>query len=248
MKLVHLAAGAAIVVLPRVAFAQAEPAPAGAPPPPSYPIEGAAPAPTATDPRGDDRRHDGFYLRFGVGLGWLSLKRDTETTTVGTDVAFSGESTIRGGVGVGEISIGGTVGTGIVLCGTLLGHELADATLEREDGDDVELGEALSLGLIGMGIHYFPDEYGGFHVGGTAGLAYAVADAPASRFERLGGVGLGVSLATGYDWWIGDQWALGVIGRFTGARVHGEATDDGVTAEEDDTAAAFAVMFSVLHH
>lgn len=232
---------AALLLLPLPAAAQ------GAPPPASYPVEGEAPPPVATAPESDTRRHDGFYLRLGLGLGVLSLKRDTTTSTPG-DAAYTGESVIQGGAGVGEISIGGTVGSGIVLCGTLLNHELADATLERDEGDDVDLGSSLSFGLVGMGVHYYPDERGGFHFGGTLGLAYAVADVSQSRFERLGGVGFGGSLATGYDWWVADQWALGVIGRFTGARLHGEATDAGVTAEEDDTAGAIAVMFSVLHH
>jgi hypothetical protein len=99
-----------------------------------------------------------------------------------------------------------------------------------------------------MGAHYFPDPVGGFHIGGTLGLAYAIADVPQSTFERLGGYGLGVSLAAGYDWWVADQWALGVLGRATGARMAGEVTNEGSTAEESDTAAAFAVMFSVLYH
>jgi hypothetical protein len=228
--------------------AEPAPAPVGAPPPASYPLEGEAPLPTATDPTSDIRRHDGFYLRIGLGIGALSLNRSTKNTSASTDVAYSGDSTIRGPAGVGEISIGGTVANGLVLCGSVLNHEHTGATLERDEGADVDLNTSLSFGLVGMGIHYFPDERGGWHFGGTLGLAYALADVSASRFERLGGVGIGASLAGGHDWWISDQWALGVLGRITAARLQGEATSGGATAEESDTAGAIAVMFSVLHH
>jgi hypothetical protein len=234
---------------PPIPLAEPEPpAPVGAPPPASYPLEGEGPPPTATDPTSDIRRHDGFYLRIGLGIAALSLDRSTETTSPSTDVAYSGDSQIKGGAGVAEISIGGTVADGLVLCGTALQHEHTDATLERETGADIELKTSLSFGLVGMGIHYFPDDRGGWHVGGTLGFAYALANVSASRFERLGGVGIGASLAGGYDWWVSDQWALGAIGRFTAAFLQGEQTAGGVTGEESDLAGAIAVMFSVLHH
>jgi hypothetical protein len=240
------------LLLPAVALAQPEepepaPQPRGAPPPASYPIEGEPPPPpSALDPTGDERRHDGFYLRIGIGFGWLVLNRDAEATA--GDAVYTGESRIRGAAGMGEISIGGTVGSGLVLCGTLLGHEHREATLERQEGPDIEMRAGLSFGMIGMGGHYFPDERGGFHVGGTLGLAYAVAAAHHSKFGTLGGTGIGLSLASGYDWWVADQWALGVLGRISVARLRGEVTSEGITGKEDDTAAALGVMFSVLHH
>jgi hypothetical protein len=231
---------------PEPSSVEPAPPPAGAPPPASYPLEAEGPPPTATDPTSDIRRHDGFYARIALGIGLLALRRDSSSPS--TDAAYGGESEVKGVAGVTEISIGGTVADGLVLCGSLLGHALRDATLEREGRADLETKRALSFGMVGMGVHYFPDDRGGFHAGGTLGLAYAVAEVSASRFERIGGAGIGASLASGYDWWVSDQWALGVIGRLTVARLQGEVAAGGVTAQETDMAGAFGVMFSVLHH
>ena len=204
-----------------------------------------------------ERRHDGFYLRFGIGVGGLSMQRTGELSIAsgsgsgsGT-AAYEGDSSIAGAGGAFELSIGGTVARGLVICGTLFGQNVNEPELVSEDDQfsDTELGSNLSFGLIGPGVHWYPDPEGGFHFGGTVGLAYAFAEAPSgSRFEHIGGAGGGVSLALGYDFWIADQWSLGVMGRFTGAGLTGEAEEGGVTGKEEDTVSAFALMFTALHH
>jgi hypothetical protein len=255
---------ATIVVFSSLALAQAPPPEAqpvpGPPPPVSQPPPAAGPPPPpATEPPPPEfadpsaRRHDGFYLRFGIGIGGLSMQRKGELSTSGTTgtSAYEGDSSIAGGGGAFELSIGGTVASGLVICGTLFGQNVNEPELVSDDDQfpDTELGSNLSFGLIGPGIHWYPDAEGGFHFGGTLGLAYAVAETPSgSRFEHIGGVGGGVSLAVGYDFWIADQWSLGVMGRFTGAGVSGEAEEGGVTGKEEDSISAFALMFTALHH
>jgi hypothetical protein len=179
----------------------------------------------------------------------MTLDRDASRKNTTGSQEFNGKSKIQGGGGASELSIGGTLGSGLVLCGTLLTQNVVEPELEPEEGDNVELGGNLNFILLGPGIHWYPDATGGFHFGATLGIAAAAAKTPDnSVFENLGGGGGGLSLAVGYDFWIADQWSLGGMLRFTGASLHGEASENNIDAEEDDTLSAVSLMFTALYH
>ena len=68
---------------------------------------------------------------------------------------------------------------------------------------------------------------------------YALVYATDSKLERFA-TGFGVAAGAGYDWWIGDEWSMGVAGRFVGRerevchacrRAHGGAAVRRVCAE-----------------
>jgi hypothetical protein len=205
---------------------------------------------SAAAPDTSAHNHDGFYLRLGLGFGGMTLDRDSEYEITGlAGVDANGESKISGGGGAFELSIGGTVARGLVICGTLYTQSVQEAKLERDDFDDQDLDGNLNFVLLGPGIHWYPDPTGGFNVGLTIGIAGAVAKTPdGSRFENLGGVGGGGSLAVGYDFWIADQWSLGPMLRLTGANLHGESEDGNLKASEDDKLSAVSLMISGVFH
>jgi hypothetical protein len=182
------------------------------------------------------------------------MQRSGELSGTGAGTAtteYNNDSTVKGPGGAFELSIGGTVGSGLVICGTLFAQSVRDPKVEPDDDTlpDADLESDLSFGLIGPGLHWYPDPTGGFHFGGTLGLAYAFAKSPEnSPFKNIGGVGGGLSLAIGYDFWISDQWSLGAMARLTGATLHGETTESGLTGKEDDKVSAFALMFTALYH
>ncbi len=232
----------------------AEPAPAppphpDLPPPPELaPTSPYAPAPPDAVPVGAER-HDGFYLRVALGIGGVALERKTD------DELFEGDpdskSNIRGGGGVFELSIGGTPAEGLVIAGTLLSHSVADPTLKFDGGEEVELSDPLLFALLGATVDWYPNAHRGFHFGGTLGPALAVVERSEGTPD-IGGVGIGLSALAGYDWWVGDEWSLGVLGRLSAARVRGKPVetigDTEREGQDDGTAAALGVMFSVLHH
>ncbi len=269
---------ASLLLAPRT-FAQGEPPPppppvgeAIPPPPPpppaatpAAPTPAPAPAPAtaaaapteqyaypAPPPAAEDttvHNHDSFYLRLALGFGGMVMDRDGSGENAVTGGAFNGKSKIQGGGSASELSIGGTIASGFVLCGTLYTQTVFDAKLEPESGSDVGLGGNLNFLLLGIGVDWFPDPKGGFHFGGTLGVAAAVAQTPDnSLFDNLGGAGGALSLEVGYDFWIADQWSLGPMLRITGASLHGEDSVGNVTAKEDDTIRAASLMFSGLFH
>jgi opacity protein-like surface antigen len=226
------------------------------PPPP----QALPPAPPAPPPPVDAEAigrgaetHDGFYLRLALAFGRLSIEREGEAAGQSGLGVYQGKSSAEGAAVGSEISIGGTPGGGLAIAGTLLSYRLPQPKLKLDDGSEQELGGALDFYVLGAGVDWFPSPTGGFHFGGLLGGAVAVADAPAgSPFEKIGGAGGVLSVNIGYDFWVGDEWSLGVMARLTGAGVKGEATantDIGVvTGKEDSSLAAFTIEIGGLYH
>jgi hypothetical protein len=55
-------------------------------------------------------------------------------------------------------------------------------------------------------------------------------------------------LTAGYDWWIGEQWSLGVLTRLTMAGVEDRAVRPGAIYGEKDGVGALSVALSILYH
>jgi hypothetical protein len=166
------------------------------------------------------RQHDGFYLRLATGFG--GSYRTVQMEGYDPGVTLSGVSS------VGELALGYALGPGRIVglgwySGTLvvtardyhIDQPMPPATMS-DDADDFD--------VIGPFTDLYFDAQGGFHLQLALGVA-ALPDA------RLGG---GAMLGLGYEWWVSDQWSLGVLGRVTattpaieersGARwVHGPA-------------------------
>ncbi len=194
------------------------------------------------------RTRDGLYLKVGVGASGLSMSRAGHVSAGSGPAAYTGDSSIGGGGGAFELTLGGTLRPGLILAGTLVDQSVASPALHT-DARDIDLDGQLHYGLLGATLTWFPQPNGGFHVGGTLAAARAWAKAPQPAFsEYLGGAGGALALDAGYLWWISDQWSLGLSARLSGARLHGEVTQLGITGSEDDTVSAFMLAFSAVYH
>jgi hypothetical protein len=159
-----------------------------------------------------------------------------------------GDSSIAGGGGAFELALGGTLRPGLVLAGTIVYQNVSDPSLHSNSGD-VPLDGQLHYDLLGATLAWFPQPNGGFHIGGTLGIARAWAKSPPPQFtEYFGGAGGAIALEAGYLWWVSEQWSLGLSARLSGARLHGEVTQLGITGTEDDTVSAFMLAFSAAYH
>lgn len=236
------------------------------PPPPAYPESGAAPdAPppalepangspppeqrprirlseepparkivfdAAPAPQGEHRAyhyHDGFYLRASLNYGpaWGSF-------TVGegdqTQLDFTGGLLDFNLLIAGTPSPGFSVGGGLQL-GSLLQPDL------EQGGDDVATSNVGFL-LVGPFVDGYFNPNGGWHMGALAGLA-GLGKTP--HTDRA--LGFGGSVFLGYDAWVGADWALGGILRFTAAAVSGTEPVD-----FSSSALALSLGFSALYH
>jgi hypothetical protein len=171
------------------------------------------------------RTHDGFYLSFNAGLGYLSSSTDP-------DVHYSGASLPS------ALWLGGTVGP-VVIGGGFFG-DYAFAPGVTAGGQDVPFDD-FSMTLISFGAFadIYPDVHGGFHVMpylGWGGLE-------SSSNGNSGGsdpTGLVMAVGVGYDWFVAPEWSLGVMGRFAYAPLK--------MNDRTYSTIAPAVLFTVTYH
>jgi hypothetical protein len=186
-----------------------------------------------------------------IGVGGGSVARTTRNDAVSGER----ESTVSGGAFAMEITIGGTIGP-VMLGGVLALAAMGDEQIEYEDGGDpTALDGSFNLWILGFAADWYPSAEGGFHVGGAIGFAVMQGRIPeGSRasdlgIEQVGGVGFGLSLLTGYDFWVGEQWSMGPLLRMSIGQGHGEGElTTGTHVEEDDAGLAITLLFSAALH
>lgn len=164
--------------------------------------------------------HDGFYMRFGSGLSGFDERLSSEDSAI-----YGGEikSRTRGIGSASELALGGTISKGVVLGGGIYTFDLLASTLRLEDDSADAPPEELDTGLrnlilIAPFIDIYPNPRRGFHVQGALGLALLtprVFGSSATEQSDYAAVGGGLMLGAGYEWFIADEWSLGILGRAT---------------------------------
>ncbi len=204
-----------------------------------YAYPGPPPAgPSAPHEDSSARRHDGFYFQLASGL---THER----------VSFDGKGSRSGAAtgGAVDLAFGGTVSRGLVIAGAV---SFRSATVELEAGGAAATPAAVRSSLIGLMLAYYPDPKRGLHFQAGAGFATAhVSDgdddyAPgASARDAVGASdfdGFGVLAAVGHEWYISDDWSVGLAARVDAAWVQGQGTVD-ATARQLAPSARFTLTF-----
>jgi hypothetical protein len=146
----------------------------------------------------DAYRHDGFYLRFLGGVDYLSF----------SGTGPSGSASVSGVSPSSTVAIGGTVGKSVVLAGTfryISIRERFHGSPHQPEG--YATATAMDLGLL---VDWFPNPAEGWHFGGMASLSNL--SIWNSWIPDSSGGAVAGTLLGGYDWWIGPQWSLGLMG------------------------------------
>jgi hypothetical protein len=169
-----------------------------------------------------DFTHDGFYLRFALGFGAFSdalSSRDENASGETSQGVVSGVSS------VGEITVGGSLTPHFILGGGVWTSTVLASGFTATDGDvPSDLHEPDNFTIVGPFVNwYFAsrsfEPSGGFHLQGGLGLAVLNGFRPEQvrHDERRVAVGPGFVAGFGYEWWIHEQWGMGVLARLTAA-------------------------------
>jgi len=177
--------------------------------------------------------HDGFFLRLNlVGVGGA--------TTTGDD--GSDELEFSGAASMLDLAIGGMITDNLALHGTLFGWLLDQPTVQLTGYPETEANGTVTMGALGIGITRFfmPSNV---YLSGSIGLGAIEID------PDLGGIpnyetdaGLALQLLVGKEWWVGDNWGLGVAGALG---YHNVSDEDDLGNDVDWTGANLGLMFSV---
>ena len=159
------------------------------------------------------RQHDGFYLRFGFALAYISDTVDYPLGELGVSSAG----------GFLDIAVGGTVAPGLVVGFGLHGATLFSPKFDSNDAlvkpelEYIETRESAAVSLPGLYVDYYPDDTGGLHFNGTLGLGLVaistVSDENDPDSDEALIAGLGLAAGAGYDLWFANQWSFGAQAR-----------------------------------
>lgn len=184
-------------------------------------------------------RHDGFFLRLTVGLGGGFLGFDAPGDS--NDVLFSG-----GGY-ASSLDIGGALSDRFVLFARLRECSLIDPAVYV---DDNKVGDAnassFTQGMLGIGFSYFIMPIN-MYLGAAIGFA-----ALSGRYRRPGrnelkytsDVGVGFDAEIGKEWWVADDWGIGLALRLSVAGVKATET---IVKDADYAAAFVSMLFSATY-
>ena len=204
---------------------------------------------TAPEPAADAdaERHDGFMLRMALTFGASRTTESFVTETLGsTEFVYSGFSVAF------SLDLGAAPIEDLVIHGRFAGFVNPSPNLSQ-DGDDLgELnGISLSANLFGVGVsHYFMPI--NVYVTGVVGPSWlSVSADDDGQDERMStDLGIGFNLDVGKEWWVSDNWGLGVAGRFWLTALEHDSdlgtSGTGVSAV-DYTFLGFGVSFSATY-
>ncbi len=182
--------------------------------------------------------HDGFYLRMELGAGYLMMPGTMEGGSSSLDVDISGMG------GLGGLLLGGTPAEGLVIGGGSLASVVQKPTIKVGDFED-EADDDLSLSLLGPFVQYYPDPTGGLNF--QLLLGYASASGTDDDADEAA-TGFGLSAGVGHEWWVSEEWSLGVAGRFNYANVKYESDVGNTTITQKYNAMVPGVVFTATYH
>jgi hypothetical protein len=178
-------------------------------------------------------------LRLGLGVGTGNFTVKEEAPIGDVDVSGIGPSV--------ELALGGTVAPGLVIGGGIYGTSVPSPEYSAQG--QTSNGGLASVSMIGPFVDYYFNPNQGFHgeaaVGYTALSAAKAEDDPYPTEDSSGG-GFGVVLGVGYEWWVGDEWSLGALGRvqYVSGSVKGADTDN----SRDVSGTAISLLLTGTYH
>jgi hypothetical protein len=211
MRAIHLLSCAAFVALPlltNVAHAENP----GATDAVAYAPDSADRVANENPLRSLPHRHDGFYLRLATGFGPYN-----ETIRLPSE---DSHTTVTGMASTSDFAIGGSPRPGLILGGAIWSTTVLASDTRTDPGAIVPPStlQSGSYSVLGPWMDYYFDPHGGLHM--PASLGFAVIrglDAQGAGFHNDHiAYGAGILAGLGYDWWVGDEWSVGIVGRLTG--------------------------------
>jgi len=175
----------------------------------------------------DQHAHDGFFLRFNLGVGHFDAEWHG---------GLADSMSIAGPSGHFGLALGGAIAPNLILFGELSSDAASNPTF-RYGPFEGDLGSDLGLVGFGPGIAYYFMPVN-LYLSGTALLLRATTTGDEGRIET--DRGFGVKLALGKEWWVSRDWGLGVAGIAT----LGSIPSDDSTVKVSNFSLAFTATYN----
>jgi len=151
---------------------------------------------------GRAEEHDGFYLRFQLGYA--------STESKGTGYSSLPDLEVSGGGTIFRLDVGGAVQENLILFATFGGISTKDPDIKFGSLSATADDTTSSISDVGFGVTYYlmPSN---FYVGGSLNIAQNEIEFGNSQ-KGSSDSGFGLYVNVGKEWWISDNWGLGVGG------------------------------------
>ena len=180
---------------------------------------------------GEARTHDGFFLRLSTGIGYSRAEISDNT----------GQLEVKGGATDVNIAIGGMVGPNFALHGTIWGWSMSDPdgelTISGGGSGSGTINGTLTMGALGVGgTYYFMPS--NFYMSYSLGMGSLNGD---GEIDGKTKPGVALDATLGKEWWVGDQWGLGLAG---GVTYFSSKDDTIIGIDENWSGPSFGLRFS----
>lgn len=175
--------------------------------------------------------HDGFFLRVAPGFGW-----NTTSSEFG-----SNEIELSGVSGLFNFAIGGSVAQDLILHMDVSGVRTSDPKVEINGSEQAADVSSSSTSLLAIGLTYYFSS--NMYVTGAAGVAKSKNESGGIEGETDTGYGLNVMI--GKEWWVSDNWGLGLAGQF----LYTNCPDKGINGVSTDVkSTSFGILLSATYN
>jgi len=160
---------------------------------------GAAAHAQSADPMA--RRHQGFFFRPSLGIGYFHAA----TTGSAQDV------TLSGGGGALGLNLGGSIAEGLILSAHLWTVAAASPSISASGSTATFTDGVVNLAALGPSVTYYfmPANV---YLTGSVGFGRLSVSKNTTTNTSVGPAG---NLALGKEWWVSDHWGLGLAGQLT---------------------------------
>ena len=182
----------------------------------------------------DPMTHDGFYFRGATGLGYLK-------SSVSLSVPGFPESSLSG-LAIGfDAWFGGSPIPGLAIGGGLTSYDVPSPSV-KSGGQSQSANGHLMLSIVGAFGDYYFNPNQGLHAEALLGFGVLSAQDNQGNTSNNDPSGLALGLGFGNDWWVSDEWSIGVLGRFIYAPLSYSA--GGATAKYSTITPALMATFT----
>ena len=211
---------------------------------PSFPVpEDMGPAPR----REGFEQHDGFMLRLAVGFGGAGATLDPKEDAATRDLlGFDLKYDFSGGAFVFSLDIGGAPTDNLIIHARMSDFAMIGPKVEIA-GDSGELDGSLASHLLGIGLTYYFMPVN-LYLTAVIGAGWLTLDPDTDDDEdsRATDMGVGFEFDVGKEWWVSDNWGLGLAGRFSLSS--GTTENENTDIKSDFAMLGFGLLFSATYN
>lgn len=178
-----------------------------------------------------EHMHDGFFLRLAPGVGAMS----TSEKVGANKYEYGGAS------GHFNFAIGGAVVENFIVHLDLSSTSMSEPKLKVNGQSTTGATGDHATSVLGLGLtYYFPAN---IYLTGAVGTARTSVKVNGKTYDTDRGVGF--NLMVGKEWWVSDNWGLGVAGQW----LYTKCPDKPINGTTPDvTSSSLGILFSATYN